>query len=110
MSRDRDDMPKTAIALHLRHVTESLNEAVVQGDMAAVERCDHDLRSAVIALVGGASLAEDGAEERLKLLIETLHAVSTAAATLEEQALKATRRRRENLVYLKGEKLQGRSL
>jgi hypothetical protein len=76
--------------------------------MAEVARCDHALRSAGIALIGGASLAEDGAEGRRALLIDVLSAVREAAALLSERARKAARNRGD-LVYLKTDRGTGRA-
>ncbi|MEQ8900755.1 MAG: hypothetical protein RID11_14690 [Roseovarius sp.] len=101
-------MTNAAMAVRLRQITDDLNAAVTCGDLAAVERCDHALRSAVIALIGGASLAEDGAERRLALLIDALSAVREAAALLSERARKAAARNRCDLVYLKTDRGVGR--
>ena len=46
-------MTNAAMAVRLRQITDDLNVAVACGDMAGVARCDHALRSAVIALIGG---------------------------------------------------------
>src|SRR6056297_1312498 len=101
-------MTNAAMAVRLRQITDDLNAAVACGDMAGVARCDHALRSAVIALIGGASLAEDGAEGRLALLIDALGAVREAAALLSERARKAARNRGD-LVYLKTDRGAGRA-
>lgn len=102
-------MTNAAMAVRLRQITDDLNVAVVSGDMAGVARCDHALRSAVIALIGGASLAEDGAEGRLALLIDALSAVRKAATLLSERARKAAARNRCDLVYLKTDRGVGRA-
>lgn len=97
-------MTNAAIATRLHQITADLSSAVASGDMAGVARCDHALRSAVIALVGGASLAEHGAEGRLALLMEALEVVREAAALLSERARKSTARNRFDLVYLKSDR------
>jgi hypothetical protein len=84
----------------IRQLTMGLTSAVETGDLAAVSRADHALRCAVIALVGGAALAEDGAQERIALLAEALEVVRRAVELMSAQAARKAGQGRANLVYL----------
>ena len=91
----------------IRSLTAGLVAAAETGDLAAVSRADHALRCAVIALIGGASLSEDGAQERIAILSETLDAVLLTADALSEKAARRAGQGRANLVYLKCDRKVG---
>lgn len=100
-------MTYSIMADQIRQLTAGLTDAVEAGDLAAVSRADHALRSAVIALVGGAALAEDGAQERLGLLVEALEAVRAMVQVLSAQSARQAGQGRANLVYLKFDRQKG---
>ncbi|WP_377167816.1 hypothetical protein [Roseovarius aquimarinus] len=88
------------MAERLRDLSCALAAAAEDGDLVAVSRIDHELRSAVIALVGAASLVDDGAEARLVILGEALGAVRAASVLLKAAADAQPAAPRGTLVYL----------
>jgi len=91
-------MTHAALVERLRAQSRELLLAVAEGDLEQVARVDHALRSTAIALVGGASLVEDEADERIEALNNALLAVKEAARLLEQKAKKD--KPRGTLVYL----------
>ncbi|WP_417727033.1 hypothetical protein [Roseovarius sp.] len=100
-------MTDSVMGDQIRFLTARLIAVVETGDLAAVSRADHALRSAVIALVGGASLTDDGAQERIAILTEALEAVQHTADLLSTQAARKVGQGRANLVYLKCDRKAG---
>ena len=100
MTRVVQQMTYSLLGDQIRNLTTALVAAAETGDHAAVSRADHALRCAVIALVGGASLAEDGAQDRIAILAEALDSVRRTADVLSAKAARRAGQGRANLVYL----------
>ncbi|MAN99203.1 hypothetical protein [uncultured Roseovarius sp.] len=107
MTRVVQQMTYSLLGDQIRSLTKALIEAAETGDQAAVSRADHALRCAVIALVGGASLSEDGAQDRITILAEALDAVRRTADMLSAKAAQRAGRGRANLVYLNCDRKAG---
>ncbi|MGR3697757.1 MAG: hypothetical protein ACU0CB_05765 [Roseovarius sp.] len=107
MTRVVQQMTYSLLGDQIRNLTAALVAAAETGDLAAVSRADHALRCAVIALVGGASLSEDGAQDRITILAEALDAVRRTADMLSAKAAQRAGRGRANLVYLNCDRKAG---
>lgn len=88
------------MADHLRHLARSLSQAVETGDLAAIARSDHELRSGVIAFVGASALLDGATDERVRILSEALEAVRAAASKLQHAGAAQAAPSRGTLVYL----------
>lgn len=93
-------MTHAAMAERLIHLAIELQAAAEEADLARVSRADHAFRSAVIGLVGGATLMEDHADWRLEALIDSLEKVKAASATLSRKMRAQQTETRGKLVYL----------
>lgn len=100
-------MTHAAIAERLSLLVAELQAAADEGDASRVSRADHAFRSAVIGLVGGASLVDNGADWRLDVLIDSLHAVRAAADTLTRRVKDQEKQSRGTLIYLTNDRRKG---
>lgn len=101
MSSTVQQMTYTAMTVRLRQLTAELTAAAEAGDLSRVSRADHALRNAAIALVGGGSLLDSDAEERMAVLMEALQAVQQAVRVMSQRAETSAGQARGNLVYLR---------
>lgn len=101
MNTSVQQMTFTTMSLRLRQLTAELAAAAAEGDLARVSRADHALRSTVIGLVGGGSLLDVDAEERIAVLTEALQAVQNAVRVMSSRAGMRAGQVRGNLVYLR---------
>ena len=100
-------MNDAAMAQRLDRLADELWAAAQAGDPVAVGRAEHALRSAVIAVVGAASLMDAGAAARMRVLARALRTVRAAARALSGAAEGGGATHRGNLAYLATDRRRG---